>query len=198
MNGIGLPASASNPAAASPRRTLSRIGFAAEVRIAVEHHACVRIVLHQHVGPGADRPPVEREVPARHAGLMEEAFRFPWHRREEGHREPVAGTAGSAPFSRMRKVCASTRSTPSSGNARKSSHASGPRASTSCSFAVFSRLAKVVQPDDVLGHQSEDRRVQPWVREAFDLVDVVVRNELARALFGQCVGAVQALDHSGR
>ncbi len=68
---------------------LAWIGVAAVVRVARQHHARVGVVLHQHVGSGAHRPPVEREVALGHAGLGEEAVHLARHRAEEGHRQPV-------------------------------------------------------------------------------------------------------------
>ncbi len=71
------------------RLAVGGIGFAAEVRVAREHHAAVRVVLAEQVGTGTDGVPVEREVPLGHARLAVEALGLPRHRREEWHREPI-------------------------------------------------------------------------------------------------------------
>src|SRR3990170_6246694 len=50
------------------RLALRGIALVAEVRVALEHHAPVRIVHREHIGPRAHRIPVEREIFLRHAG----------------------------------------------------------------------------------------------------------------------------------
>jgi hypothetical protein len=58
---------------------------------------------------------------------------------------------------------------------------------------ALQRLRVIRHAHDVLGHQAEDRRMQPRMREALDLVDVVVGDELARA-GRQLIGAFQRAD----
>ena len=188
MNGTILPASASRPASRVPRLALRGIGLAAEVGIALEHHLRVRVVLREHVRAGADRVPVEREVaPVVHAALRVEAVGLHRHRREERHRQPVhelrvlaldADAVGVA----VHDLDAGEREAPQVDPGQ--SLVALPNFA-SCSFAALvlglERVRELLQPDDVLAHVAEDRRVHARVREPLDLVDVVVGDELARA-----------------
>jgi hypothetical protein len=47
------------------------------------------IVFRQHEGAGADRPPVQRQVLGRHAGLGEKTIDLARHRGKERHGQPV-------------------------------------------------------------------------------------------------------------
>ena len=71
------------------RLAVGRIGLAAEQRIALQHHAPVRIVHAQHERAGADRVPVQADVLGGQARLAVEAVGFPRQRREKRHRQPV-------------------------------------------------------------------------------------------------------------
>jgi hypothetical protein len=70
--GQHLPAILQQAGLPVARLALAGIGLAMEVRIPLQHHARVGIVLGQHVGAGADRVPVQRQVLLGHAGLAVE------------------------------------------------------------------------------------------------------------------------------
>ncbi len=72
------------------RHAFARIRLAAVVRVALHHVAPVLHVLDHHVGPGADRPGVQRQADLGHARLGIEGIGLPRHRRHEGHLHPVA------------------------------------------------------------------------------------------------------------
>ena len=130
------------------RLAFGRIRLAAKVRISLEHHARIRIVLRQHIGAGAHRPPVEREIPLRHPRLVEELLRLPGNRREERHRQPVGELRIAAvqldavgvavdPLHALESVLAQIQ----------------PRAGT---IHTLEKLGIVGHADDVLRHQSAE------------------------------------------
>ena len=159
------------------------------MRIPLEHHPRVRVVLGEHVRPGADRPPVEREVaPVVHAALRVELVGFHRQRREERHRQPVhelrvLALDAHAVGVPVHDLDAGEREAPQV----------DPRqplvALPELRFVLLrealvlglERVRELLQPDDVLAHVTEDRRVHPRVRQPLDLVDVVLGGELARA-----------------
>src|SRR5690606_16544127 len=77
---------AQQPSRLVPGLALRWVRLAAEIRIALEHHAGVRIVFGEHVWSGSNRIPVERDVASLiHAALGIESIRLPGNRREERH-----------------------------------------------------------------------------------------------------------------
>ena len=65
------------------RLPLFRVGLAAEIRVALQHHPQIRIVFGQHVRAGADRVPMQRQVALCHARLLVKYVRLPRHRCEK-------------------------------------------------------------------------------------------------------------------
>ena len=94
---------------------------------------------------------------------------------------------GYLPFTRMRSVCLSSASAPANGYWRKSrngrSRSVGARPLRSALSAATIALAVLLQPDDVVGHRRERRRLDARRGETPDRVHVVVRGQLARAGF---------------
>ena len=176
------------PGLAVAGRALGRVRLAAEVRVALQHHAQVGVVLGQHVGTGADRPPVEREVLLRHAGLGEEAVDLPRHRREERHRQPVCElrVASFEPDAEGVRVDALDAGERILAQVEPFVAAS---LGAHCRVRLLEPRGELGQADDVLRHEAVDRRGEARVRKALDLVDVIVGGQLARAASGQRVGA---------
>ncbi len=155
-----------------------------KIRIALKHHLPVRIVLGQHIGTGADRVPVERQVFLRHAGLTIKTIDLHRHRREKRHRQPV-----------LKLRIAALQPDPISVviDDLDAGQWILPEIEPGVAFAAFDQglvglfqgIRIFLEPDDVIGHQAEDRRMQTRMREPFDLVFEILRFELARAVFSE-------------
>ena len=165
---------------------LARIRLAAEVRIALEHVPPVLDVFGLHERAGADRPEVEREVLFRHAGLRVELLGLPRNRREEGHRQPVLELRILALHADAQRVLVE-RLGPGEGilaEIEEGQVAVGRRqARAQRLVGGDDRVAVLLQPDDVVGHRRERRRLDARRGEAPDRVHVIVRGQLARAGF---------------
>ena len=177
------------PRLAVARLARRRIRLAAEMRVALEDHPGVRVVLGEHVRPGADRPPVEREVaPLVHAALRIELVRLHRQRREERHREPVHELRILALDPHAVGVAVDDLD-PGEREAAQIDPRQALVALAELRLVLLhqtgvlglERVRELLQPDDVLAHVAEDRRVHARVREPLDLVDVVLGGELARA-----------------
>ncbi|EXI75171.1 MAG: hypothetical protein AW07_01408 [Candidatus Accumulibacter sp. SK-11] len=147
-----------------------------EVRVALEHHAAVRIVLRQHEWPGADRIPVERQVLLRHSRLVVETVDLARHRRKERHRQPVHELRIFA----VQADAVGMAIDAADAGERKAVEVD-PGAGRQLLRLLLQRRPQLAQTDDALGHHAEDRRMQPRVRQPLDLVDVVVGGQLAAA-----------------
>ena len=163
----------------------ARIRFAAVVRIAHHHLAAILEVFGLHVRPGADRPGVERQVGQRHAGLRVELVGLPRHRGHEGHRHPVAPLRVLAQDAHTQRVLVGRRGAGQRELAEIEERQVGVgRIETLAKLRILlpDQLAVVLQPDDVPGEHAEDGGRDARRRVALQCIDVVVRDELARAL----------------
>ena len=160
-----------------------------EVGIALQHHAPVGIVLAQHIGAGADRIPVERDVALGQSRLGIEDIGLPGHGREEGHGEPVlelrilAFETDAQRLAVQHLDAAEARLT----QGRDPLQRAG-RLQTRKLVGQFTEAA------NVLAHQSGDRRMRPGRGQTLDLMGEVLGGQLARAgclEVGQTVDALE-------
>ena len=188
-NGAVLPASARSPPRGRPARPPTDTARRGNCGLRSSTMRGVRVVLGQHVRPGADRPPVEREVaPLVHAALRIELVRLHRHRREERHREPVHELRILALDPHAVGVPVDDLD-PGERKAAQIDPRQALVARAELRLVLLhqtgvlglQRVRELLQPDDVLAHVAEDRRVHARVREPLDLVDVVLGRELARA-----------------
>jgi hypothetical protein len=160
-----------------------------KVGVARQHHAHVRVVLGQHVGTGADRIPIQRDVVLLHAGLAVQGLDLPGHGREERHRQPILKLR-IAPVDADAIAVAIDHLGPVERDLPQVEEGSLAVDGVRCLFAEA--LGQCLETDDVLAHEPGDGRVQPGRGKALDLVDVVLGGELAGAGLGQVGELVQA------
>ena len=176
---------------------LGRIGFTAKIRVARHHHARIRIVLGQHVGAGAYRIPVEREVALFHAGLRIKLVGLPRHRREKRHRHPVQKLrvlALDADFIGHRV----DHPDPCDLKPAQVQPGLAPAPGFEAFQRSFESVAVFLEPDDVVGHVAENRRIHPRVRQALDLIHIVVGGQEARGADAEIGQLKLARDHRAR
>ena len=77
------------PLLAGLRWAFARIALTVKIRVAHQYHPQVRIVLRQHERACTDRVPVQVDVLFVQPRLLVETLRFPRHRGEKVHRQPV-------------------------------------------------------------------------------------------------------------
>ena len=121
---------------------------------------------------------------------MEELLRLPGHRREKRHREPVHELRIPA----LERDAVGVRVDALDALERKA-----PQVEPFALLRIrLSQLLRVLgHADDVLGHEAVYRRVQARMGQPLDLVDEVVRDQLARRC-GKLVRAFEARDPRGR
>ncbi len=171
------------------RRALGRIGLAAEIRIGLEHDAEVGVVLGQHERARADRIRIEGQVaPVVHGALRIEAVRFPRHRREERHRQPVHELRVLAPDANAVGIAVEGFHARELVSPQVDPGAAWVRGAVTFAVLGHQRFvvalqghAQLLQADDVVGHVTVDGRHHSRMGEPLDLVDVVVRRQLPRA-----------------
>ena len=163
-----------------------------EVRVAFEHHAAVRVVAGQHERSGADRVPVERQVLPGHSRHAVEAVDLARHRRKERHRQPVGKLRILA--AQLDAVAVAVEA--ADAGQRKAVEIE-PGAGRQLLVCLAQRATKFAQADDALAHHAEDRRMQARMRQALDLVDVVVGNQLAAAGHGKVGDGIDAVQLPG-
>ena len=182
-----LAAVVEQPVGAVARLTFAGVDVAAVVGVAGEHHAPVGVVLGEHVRPGADRVPVERQVLFGHARLAVEAVGVARHRREEGHCQPVHELRVGALEANAVTVAVEA------GDAFERIAVEVEPGVGGFGLRRFAqRGAQCLQADDAFGHHAVDRRMQARMCEALDAIDEVVGGQLTRALFGEISQRIDA------
>ena len=173
------------------RLARARITLAVEIGISHQHHLPIRVVNAEHIGAGADRIPIQHQVFLPHARLRIKMFGLPRHRREKRHRQPIQklrilaleSDAIGIPVQHLgpgQRIAVEI----------EISRAIFPPQALILSrqqFAVF------LEPQNVIRHQTEDRRIEPRMREALDLVNVIIRGQFARAGIFEIIQALYFL-----
>ncbi len=176
--GHGLAAVGQQASLSVRRLALAGVGIRAVIRVAHQHHARVGVVFHQHVRPGADRPPVQRQVALGHARLAEEAVGLRRHRPEERHRQPEQELRVGTLQRDAIRVAIDHLDT----RQLEPGEIDPPRVSLRL---VGQPHLQLLQARQVFGHQLEDRRMQPRVRQALDLMHEIGSFQLTRAGLGK-------------
>ena len=162
------------------RLALGGICFTTKIGIAREHHACVGVVLNQHVRTGAHRPPIQSQVFFGEPRLRVKPIRFHRHRRKKRQCQPIE------------ELRVFSLDTDAVGIAVHHLHTAdvrfaqvqpgGPaRGRHQRAVGLLQRVAKFLQADDVVGHVPEDRRVDARMPQPLDLVNIIVGRQFARA-----------------
>ena len=146
-----------------------------EIGVALQHHTAVGIVLGQHVGAGAYRVPVERQVLLGHAGLAVKTVCLARHRSKKGHRQPVEKLRILAVHPDAIRVAVDPRDAVERKRVEIQPLGGAPHF-----HRILQRCPEFLQPDNALRHRAENRRVQAWVCQSLDFVDVVVGGQFAR------------------
>ena len=183
--GRGLAAVGQQPGRAVFGHALAGVRHLAVVRVAHHHVAAVLHMLLHHVGPGADRPDIERQPVAGHAGLGVEGVGLPGHRRQESHRHPVLPLrvlAADADAQQVRLGRAGARQRPAAEVEEGLVRARRVEPAPELVVLGLDAFAVVLQPKHVLGKDAEDRRRDARRRVALERVDIVVGEQLTRAL----------------
>ncbi len=167
-----------------------RVRLAMKVGVSFQYHHAVRIVFRQHIGPGTHRVPVQGDIFFRQSGLGIKTLRLPWNGSEKGHRQPVHELGIftldlDAVGMRIYYLRAFQREV------------------VEIQIGVFIRSTRLprgglqrcgifLKTDDVIGHQAENRGMQLWMRQSFNLKNIILSREFARAAIGKIAQLIYA------
>jgi hypothetical protein len=164
------------------------VGLAAEQRVALQHHAPVRVVHGQHVGTGADRVPVERDVPGGKARLAVEAVGLPRHGREERHGEPVLELRVDVVQAYAQRVAVGRLD---------AGEREGPQIEPAGGGGLGEFGGEFGEAGDVGREQARDRRLHARARQALDLVGEVLGREFPAAALGEIAERIDLGERGG-
>ena len=162
----------------------ARIGLEAKVRVAPHDVLAVLARFDEHVGPRADGPGGERHVVARQRAVGIKALGLPRHRREEGHRQPVAELrilSADRDFERMRIE----RAHAFKGACPQIEPGLLPVLGAKGFVARGELRVERLEARHVLRQDAEHRAHDPRTCDALDAVDEILGHKLARAFFGK-------------
>ena len=166
------------------RHPLGRISLTMKIGILLQYHHPIRIILGEHVRPGANGIPVKRDILFRQPRLSVKTFCLPRDRREKRHRQPVH---------ELRVLTLNLDAV------RVSIHhlRTFQRIAVQIQITVLALLPSLrpgcrlqgrgifFETDNVIRHQTKNRRMQPGVRQPLDLEYIVFCGQLARAATGK-------------